>query len=377
MAGTPASRGDAAPGVTDASGCAAAAPSVATRHGRRLGGSVDLTVVGPPAVAGRALRAAWAVLEDREARWSRFRDDSEVSALNAGAGRPVPVSDPTRRLLRQAIDAWRLTGGRVDALVLGDLLSLGYDQSHERLPRPTVAAPTGTAPTGTAPTGGDGAGGDVAAGPPMRTSARRPTVAAVVVDDEAGTATVPAGTGFDPGGVGKGRIADEVVAAALAAGADGACADLGGDVAVAGTPPTGDAWHVAIADPGHLRRTLATVALTTGAVATSSVTRRRWRHGTEDVHHLVDPATGRPSRTDVAAATVLAAEARTAEVLAKAVVLAGLVEGIGLLVDAGATGLVVADDGAVIPVVGFDDFAVGDVAPVATGPTDATRPGGR
>ena len=37
-----------------------------------------------------------------------------------------------------------------------------------------------------------------------------------------------------------------------------------------------------------------TVALSSGGLATSSVTVRRWTQGTEARHHLLDPATGLP-----------------------------------------------------------------------------------
>ena len=58
------------------------------------------------------------------------------------------------------------------------------------------------------------------------------------------------------------------------------------------------------------------VRLTGGAVATSSVTCRRWRRGGAMLHHIVDPRTGRPAdgpwRTvSVAAATCADANAAT------------------------------------------------------------------
>ena len=62
-------------------------------------------------------------------------------------------------------------------------------------------------------------------------------------------------------------------------------------------------------------------------------------------HHLIDPATGAPALSGVAAVTVVAATATEAEVLAKAALVAGLDEGIDLLDAAGAAALVVDDDG--------------------------------
>src|SRR4029078_51858 len=48
---------------------------------------------------------------------------------------------------------------------------------------------------------------------------------------------LPAGTGFDPGGIGKGLAADIVVDEIRADGADGVCVNPGGDVRVDGPSP--------------------------------------------------------------------------------------------------------------------------------------------
>jgi FAD:protein FMN transferase len=174
------------------------------------------------------------------------------------------------------------------------------------------------------------------------------------VDAARSTVTLPAGVGFDPGGIGKGLAADLLVGELLARGAVGACANLGGDLRVDGDAPGGGPWVV---DVGHpLRREpAATVGLRRGAVATSSRTRRAWGPR-RDRHHLIDPATGRPARTGVAAATVVAAEGWQAEVLAKAAFLAGLPEGLRLLESTGTDGLLVDDQGTPHPSAGFGRF---------------------
>ena len=61
---------------------------------------------------------------------------------------------------------------------------------------------------------------------------------------------LPAGSGFDPGGIGKGLAADIVSAELLAAGARGACVNLGGDLRVTGEAPGGGTWTVAVEHPG-------------------------------------------------------------------------------------------------------------------------------
>src|SRR5205814_4395042 len=73
-------------------------------------------------------------LADLEARWSRFRPDSEISRLNVAEGTAQLLSPATYALVERAVAAWRLTDGRFDPTVLPALLQLGYDRSHEGLP---------------------------------------------------------------------------------------------------------------------------------------------------------------------------------------------------------------------------------------------------
>ena len=273
------------------------------------------------------LALARARIEGLEARWSRFLPTSEVTALNDAAGTPRVVSRETFALIERGIDAWRLTDGRCDPTVLGDVLRAGYTTSFDA--RPAVAHASSTTLT-------RGCGD-------------------IVLDAATRTVQLPAGTGFDPGGIGKGLAADLVVATLLDAGAEGACVNLGGDVRVAGTPPDAS-WAVAIEHPTR-PDPAAVVHLADGAVATSSRLRRRWATSGGPAHHLIDPVSGRPAEVSVAAATAVAATGWQAEALAKAAFLAGVPAGAALLEDLGAAGLLVDDDGAVLTNASFGAYA--------------------
>jgi thiamine biosynthesis lipoprotein len=287
-----------------------------------MGTWAHLIVVGAPADAPAAARRRIAQLE---ARWSRFRPDSEVSRLNAAGGRPVPVSADTIALVRLAFAGRRGTVGRFDPTVLGALVDEGYDRSFEQL---------------------DGSAGTELDG-------RAVGVVGVAVDERVGTVTLRPGVGFDSGGIGKGLAADLVVADLLAAGASGACVNLGGDLRAEGAGP----WTVAVADPFDARQPpLARLAFDAGGVATSSRLRRTWMQEGSVRHHLIDPATGRSAATGVAAVTVLTGEAWRAEVLAKAALLAGVEGAQAVLAGAGATGLVVDDAGGVHHAAGLEPF---------------------
>ena len=187
----------------------------AERRFRGWAATCDVVVVGPDRLADSAVRR----VADLERRWSRFDERSEVSALNRHAGAPVLVSAETLELVERALDVCRLTHGWFDPTVLGALERAGYDRSFEQV------------------------GTNAADG----TSTLRSGAAGIEI--LAGTVRLPVGTGFDPGGIGKGLAADIVVDELLADGAEGVCVNLGGDIRVEGAGPTGDAWTIAVEHP--------------------------------------------------------------------------------------------------------------------------------
>lgn len=291
-----------------------------------MGTEAHVIVVGDADLIGFACERI-AELEDR---WSRFRGHSEVSGLNRRAGEMVAVSWETRLLVERAIEGWRLTGGSFDPTVLGAMLRAGYGRSFDDTPRDTRATPS-TLLLGCTD---------------------------IVVDGDA--VRLPAGTGFDPGGIGKGLAADLVAAELLVAGADGACVNIGGDLRVMGDAPHGDGWTVAV-EHHWSSAPLVHVGLAHGAVATSTTLRRQWRVDDERRHHLIDPATGVPSATDLTSVTVIAAEAWQAEVLAKSVLLRGSARAFDNVEGTGAVALVVDDRGRVLASEAFDAFHRGSV----------------
>jgi thiamine biosynthesis lipoprotein len=90
--------------------------------------------------------------------------------------------------------------------------------------------------------------------------------------------------------------------------------DAGGDIAV-----RGGGWPIGLATTdGTL-----TLELDNGALATSGRDRRHWTRGSEELHHIIDPATGSPAAGDLLRVTAIAATATDAEVRAKALFIAG------------------------------------------------------
>ena len=277
--------------------------------GRALGSVVRLFIRPPAgldadAVAGSAASAWAAVQAEFEAvdlALSRFRDDSELTALNrlAGTGQVVEVSWRLRTAVAAMHRAACITDGRFDPTVLGVLEAIG--EHGASLPVSNDGdrdASTGWSPGRSAP------------------ALERPRPILTPVEP------------LDTGGIGKGLALRWAARRALERLPTGAALllDAGGDVVAAGGATT-NAWQVGVEDPlaeGADGEPIAVVALSDGAIATSSVRVRNWLgpDGTP-VHHLIDPETRLPARTGLLAVTVAGPDPAWAEVWTKALFLAG------------------------------------------------------
>jgi thiamine biosynthesis lipoprotein len=204
---------------------------------------------------------------------SRFRDDSELVALNQSAGRPVRVSAMLYGALKAAVTAGRLSGGLVDPTVGRALGRAGYTVSFERL--------TGLVAVTAAPPTAAGRLGELEIDP----------------DSERRLVRVPAGVELDLGASAKAWLADQVARVVASRGA-GALVAIGGDIAVCGPAPA-DGWPVRIgADhAAPLTTPGPVVAITAGGIASSSTALRRWKTTAGEHHHIIDPRHGLPART--------------------------------------------------------------------------------
>ncbi|MEJ2210306.1 MAG: FAD:protein FMN transferase [Anaerolineae bacterium] len=247
------------------------------------------------ALAADGLQAAESFFRQVEARFSRFRPDSELTALNVKQGQAVPVSADLAELVTLALAAARASGGVFDPTVIDALEAAGYDRSIELIRQDGPGAPRPVTP-------------------------RPDGWKEVVVDEAGGTVRLPPGIRLDLGGIGKGWAADRAGDLLRPLGAG--MVNAGGDLRAWGDQPgaePGAGWLVALDDPQQPGRDLAWVRVREGALATSSITRRRWAGG----HHLIDPRTARPADTDLVSVSALAPTAVQAEVAAKVALILG------------------------------------------------------
>jgi FAD:protein FMN transferase len=301
--------------------------AVVERRGRVMASSLHLLAVGAHVEElDRALAGVTDHLQHLEQCWSRFIPTSDVTCINRlgrSGGGSLTVDPSTVRLIATMVEGYQCTAGRFDPTVLPWLIAAGYSASRVdptltvELPAPAAAWPLAS-------------------------------LHDVEFDPTTNTVTVPPGLTLDPGGIGKGLAADLAVGRLLAAGASGAMVEIGGDLAMAGTPVDPAGWLVNVERPDPADGMLCSLAISGGGVATSSTRSRRWAVDGVQHHHQIDPVTEASSTTDLDAVTVIAPTGWSAEVHATAALAAGSAGALAYLDGHGLSGIAVVKDGSVL-----------------------------
>jgi len=237
--------------------------------------------------------AAEAEVRRIEARYSRYRPDSELTRINlvAAVGGTTDIDAETAGLIAYAKACFQSSAGAFD--ITSGLLRQAWDFSAGRLPEQRAI------------------------------DALLPRVGLDKVTLSDGLLSfAQAGMELDFGGLGKEYAADR---AAEVCGELGAChgfVDLGGDIRVIGAQADGQPWRVGIRDPRDGAAVVAEVALSGGALATSGDYERFIELDGRRYCHILDPRTGWPAQ-GLSSVTVICDRCLVAGSLATSAMLRG------------------------------------------------------
>ena len=244
-------------------------------------------------------------LERLETAMSTWRPESEVSRLNAAAGRsPVVVSQDVFEALRAAREASEATGGAFDVTfgALSGIWKFDHDQD-DRIPSASEI------------------------------EAKLPLVdyRDLRLDRTTRSAFLARpGMRAHLGGVGKGYAVDRGAGILRAHGLRDFMIQFGGDLYVSGTRG-GRPWRLGIRDPrGPADRIFAAIDLTDAAFSTSGDYERYFEYNGRRYHHITDPRTGEPSR-GTRSVTIVAPDATTADLYSTGVFVLGPTKGMELI----------------------------------------------
>ena len=264
--------------------------------------NTDVLVAAQGSLAKDGMQAARGAIEAGERRFSRFQQESELSQLNCSAGQWFNASPQMMDVLQKVRKFFNVTNELFDPAVLPDLIRAGYDRSMDEIRGENSIVPS-------------------------IASIRKPKAdfREMELDLNSSRVRLPKDMQLDFGGIAKGWIVDQAVTL-LSRYSDACAVNAGGDMRFVGHSPIGLGWPVELEDPRDPSQSIARLIVTNGAVATSSVTKRTWKQGEVNRHHLIDPRTGEPAQSDWLCATVIADDTVTAEVYAKALLIGGPAE---------------------------------------------------
>ena len=213
-------------------------------------------------LADEAIASAVREVKRIEAKYSRYHEDSVVSRINRASGKsPVDIDAETAQLLAFADVCHQQSGGLFD--ITAGILRRAWNFK--------------------------------AAQPPSREfiSPLLPLIGWQLVVRSAGQVYLSRpGMEIDFGGFGKEYAADRAAAVLLSYGLPHAFVSLGGDIVVTGPHANGEPWHLGIRHPRKEGTVIATLPITSGAVATSGDYERFIEFEGRRYSHILDPRTG-------------------------------------------------------------------------------------
>jgi thiamine biosynthesis lipoprotein len=269
-----------------------------------MGTLVTVTAVASDKNVGdEAVQAAFDEIKRLERLLSTWRSDSELSQVNAEAGRqPVQVSRETLQLVIRALDIAELTHGGFN-IALGPAIEAWSVTERQHIPKKEELGRL------------------------------KPLVdwTSIQVNREQRTIYLPhKGMRIDVGGIGKGYAADRAVEEMKQAGAIGGVVALSGDIKTFGILPERRGFPVGIRHPRVEEGLIAMIDLKDEAISTAGDYERFFERDGVRYHHILDPQTLRPARA-CQSVTVLAKEGVVADGLDTGIFVLGPEQGMDLV----------------------------------------------
>lgn len=236
----------------------------------------ELLIETPDAALAKQLTEVAAQEAQRiERKFSRYRDDSMIQAINTSAGNPLEVDTETAHLLDYGQLLWQLSDHAFDVTsgALRRIWKFGVN----------VSPPT-----------------------QQQVSELLQLIGWQRVQWQTPFITLPAGMELDFGGIGKEYAVDRVAGLLSERTAEPLLINFGGDLRAIGPPPATGAWRVGIESIAQHDKAQQVVQLRSGALATSGDTRRAIEHEGKRYGHIIDARTGWPAEHTPRSITVAA-----------------------------------------------------------------------
>lgn len=245
-------------------------------------------------------------IRNLEGMLSFFKPESEISRLNSSAGRSkIKLSSDTFFILSKSIEYSHLSNGMFNIMV-GPLVKK-WKVTGEN---PVIPSPT-----------------------EVRSLLALIDYRDLILNKNELTARLSKkGQKVDLGGIAKGFAADEALKIYRKHGIKSAIIDIGGNVSVLGYKPDGSPWAIGIQDPSKKRGNyICSIMLNNKSLSTSGAYERYFEKDGKVYHHIIDPTTGYPSKSDLLSVTIIGGSSVDTDALSTATFILGLEKGLSLI----------------------------------------------
>lgn len=221
------------------------------------------------------------------------KEDSEISKLNKSGC--AAMSDDTAVMVTKALDLYKSTGGAFDITVLPLMELWGFTTQEYYVPTEDE----------------------------IQSTLQRVGADKLTWDENTKTLTLGDKQEIDLGGIAKGFTSSRIMEIFKKDGVTCGMVSLGGNVHLLGTKQDGSAWRVGIQDPNNTDDMLGILQANDCAVITSGAYERNFEKDGVTYHHIIDPATGKPSNSGLTSVTIVSKDGTLADGLSTSLFVMG------------------------------------------------------
>lgn len=221
------------------------------------------------------------------------KEDSEISKLNKSGS--AALSDDTAVMVAKALDLYKSTGGAFDITVLPLMELWGFTTQEYYVPTEDE----------------------------IQSTLQRVGADKLTWDESTKTLTLGNKQEIDLGGIAKGFTSSRIMEIFKKDGVTCGMVSLGGNVHLLGTKQDGSAWRVGIQDPNNTDDMLGILQANDCAVITSGAYERNFEKDGVTYHHIIDPATGKPSNSGLTSVTIVSKDGTLADGLSTSLFVMG------------------------------------------------------
>ena len=292
------------------------------REFRALGTDVCIWIVASESEASRAaidMAGVENLYQEKEKIFSRFDAGSELSRLNGNLGKFCEASSDMAEIVGRSLEYNAKNRGMFDPRILGELERIGYEKDFKK-----------------------------------NDFKKNIEKAGVSFESELAEDMVIEGgrvrfmVRMDFSGIAKGYITDRAADFLEKRGWGNFLVDSGGDMFARGKNKHGENWGIALEGTKDEDEIMA--ELMNEGLATSGRTRRHWKSGGRNFHHLINPKNKERFDFSLRSVTVVSSTAEEADVMAKILFILGPEEGASFAKENGLRAIFLKNDQGIIKV---------------------------